>query len=68
MCRHIAVCAQQIGDFDRELFFMFAIAAEGVCQSRARIAIVAFDKLVFGMCQRRFDVLIGWAFARKTGF
>ena len=65
---HIAICAQQIGNFNRELLFIFAITAKRVGQSRARIAIIAFDELVFRMRQCRFDILIGWAFTRKTGF
>lgn len=57
----IAIGAQQIGSFDRELLFMLTVAPQRPDQSLSRVAIVAVDKLVFNMSDSSLDILIGRA-------
>ena len=64
MRRDIAVGAQQIGYFYRKIALMLAIATERANDRLAGITVIAFDKLVFGVGDGRFDILIRWASAR----
>ena len=63
----IAICAKQIGHFDWKIAFVLAVASQRFGKRFARVAIIALDKLIFGMRKRCFDILIGWAAARKAG-
>ena len=68
MCGHIAVGPEQVGHFDWEFALVLAVAAKRADDCFARIAVIAFDELVFGVGDGRLDILIGWAATRQTGF